>query len=53
MKHDWLLQLIAALALILGTLVPAIGVSEFAAAASAARTVTDSVAVAASFGDIK
>lgn len=39
-----------ALALTLGTLVPVIGASGFAAAASAAGTVTGSVAVAASFG---
>lgn len=39
-----------ALAPTLGTLVPVIGASGFAAAASAAGTVTGSVAVAASFG---
>ncbi|XP_037492806.1 uncharacterized protein LOC105628467 [Jatropha curcas] len=40
----------SALAPTLGTLVPVIGVSGFAAAASAAGTVAGSVAVAASFG---
>lgn len=39
-----------ALAPTLGTLVPVIGASGFAAAASAAGTATGSVAVAASFG---
>ena len=36
----------------LGTLIPVIGASGFAAAASAAGTVAGSVAVAASFGGI-
>lgn len=40
----------SALAPTLGTLVPVIGASGFAAAASAAGSVTGSVAVAASFG---
>lgn len=40
----------SALAPTLGTLIPVIGASGFAAAASAAGTVAGSVAVAASFG---
>lgn len=43
---------LGALAPTLGTLVPIIGASGFAAAASAAGTVAGSVAVAASFGGI-
>lgn len=41
---------ISALAPTLGTLIPVIGASGFAAVASAAGTVAGSVAVAASFG---
>lgn len=41
---------LTALAPTLGTLIPVIGASGFAAAASAAGTVAGSVAVAASFG---
>jgi hypothetical protein len=41
---------LSALAPTLGTLIPVIGASGFAAAASAAGTVAGSVAVAASFG---
>lgn len=43
---------LGALAPTLGTLIPVIGASGFAAAASAAGTVVGSVAVAASFGGI-
>ena len=43
---------LGALAPTLGTLIPVIGASGFAAAASAAGTVAGSVAVAASFGGI-